>query len=277
MSAGMEFPNIGPNALEIGPIFGFGPFPVRWYSLAYLFGLLFAWIYLLKLLKLKPAPATKEQVGDFVFWAMMGIILGGRLGYVLFYNFSYFIDNPSKILQVWDGGMSFHGGFTGVCVALIIYCRFHKIPLFRFTDLIACVSPIGLLLGRLANFINGELWGRAVDQSYSFAMVFPHDPLKIHRHPSQLYEAALEGLFLLILMAGLCYLTKLRKKPGILTGIFILGYALSRSFVEQFREPDAHLGFIFGNVTMGQILSVPMIILALYLIAHPLVIKKKSF
>jgi phosphatidylglycerol:prolipoprotein diacylglycerol transferase len=277
MAAGMEFPNIGPNALEIGPVFGFGPFPIRWYSLAYLGGLLFAWIYMVRLLKLKGVPATKEQVGDFMFWAMMGIILGGRLGYVMFYNFSHFMENPAQIIQVWDGGMSFHGGFAGVCIALILYCRAHKIPLFRFTDLIACVSPIGLMLGRLANFINGELWGRAADETYRFAMIFPNDPLQLHRHPSQLYEAALEGLLLLIIMWALCYFTNLRKKPGILTGIFILGYALARTFVEQFREPDAHIGFVFGNVTMGQILSVPMIILALYLISHPLFIKKKSF
>ncbi|HEC00403.1 MAG TPA: prolipoprotein diacylglyceryl transferase [Sphingomonadales bacterium] len=258
-SATLTYPNISPD------IVSFGPITIRWYSMAYLAGWGLAWLYMLRLIKHKGAPCTAAQVGDFFFWAMVGIILGGRLGYVLFYNFSFYLSHPGDILALWDGGMSFHGGFIGVSLATYFYCRKQKIPFFRFTDLMACVSPIGLFLGRLANFINGELFGRTTDAAVG--MVFPRGgPLP--RHPSQLYEAALEGLALFFLMWFLFHFTNLRKTPGRLTGIFIIGYAAARTFVEQYREPDQQLGFLYGTgfLTMGQLLSIPMVLLGLYLI-----------
>ncbi|HPF47890.1 MAG: prolipoprotein diacylglyceryl transferase [Alphaproteobacteria bacterium] len=261
-SAALTYPNIDPILVQFGPI------AIRWYSLAYLGGLIFGWYYVSRLIRIKPAPCTQEQVSDFVFWAMMGIIFGGRLGYVLFYNLPFYLSNPGKIIAVWDGGMSFHGGFLGVCISTILYCRKHKIPLFRFADLIACASPIGLMFGRFANFVNGELYGRVTDAP--IGMVFPHGgPLP--RHPSQLYEAVLEGFVLFFILFFVFHFTKARHKPGMITGLFIIGYALARTFVEQFREPDSQLGFLFGthSLTMGQTLSVPMILFGLYLIFRP--------
>lgn len=259
LSATLTFPNISPD------IISFGPLTIRWYSMAYLAGWAIAWFYMLQLIKKRGAPCSAEQVGDFAFWAMMGVIIGGRLGYVLFYNFSHYLSHPGDILALWDGGMSFHGGFIGVSLATYFFCRKHKIPFFRFTDILACASPIGLLLGRLANFINGELFGRPTDSE--FGMVFPRGgPLP--RHPSQLYEAALEGLALFFLLWVLFHFTDARKKPGLLTGTFIISYAAARTFVEQFREPDNHIGFLYGTgfLTMGQLLSIPMVLLGLYLI-----------
>lgn len=258
----LSYPDIDPILVQIGPI------AIRWYSLSYLGGLLFAWFYMTKLIKVKAAPCTKEHISDFIFWAMMGIIIGGRLGYVLFYNLSFYMKNISDIFAVWDGGMSFHGGFVGVCVSTIWFCRKNKIPLFRFADLVACASPIGLMLGRFANFINGELYGRTTDAA--IGMVFPGGgPLP--RHPSQLYEAMLEGLLLFFILYFAYFFTKARHKPGMLTGIFIVGYAIARTFVEQFREPDGHIGFLFGTelLTMGQMLSAPMVLFGLYLIFRP--------
>ena len=198
-----------------------------------------------RLIRVKAPHCTQEHVSDYIFWAMLGIVLGGRLGYVLFYNASYYINNISDAFAIWDGGMSFHGGFIGVCV-----------------------SPIGLMLGRFANFINGELVGRVTDSP--LGMVFPRGgPLP--RHPSQLYEAMLEGLLLFLILYVVYNYTIARHKPGLITGLFIIGYASGRTFVEQFREPDTHLGFLFGTdfLTMGQLLSTPMILFGLYLIFRP--------
>ncbi len=259
LSTSLTFPDISPDIVKIGPL------TIRWYSMAYLVGWGLAWLYMLQLIKKKGAPCNAAQVGDFFFWAMVGIILGGRLGYVLFYKFSYYLSHPADILALWDGGMSFHGGFLGVAIAGYIFCRKQKIAFLRFTDLMACVSPIGLFLGRAANFINGELFGRITDAP--IGMVFPRGgPLP--RHPSQLYEAALEGLALFFLLWFLFNFTPARKKPGLLTGVFLVGYALARTFVEQYREPDNHLGFLYGTgfLTMGQLLSIPMIAVGLYLI-----------
>ena len=258
----LTYPNIDPILFEMGPIV------IRWYSLSYLGGLLFAWLYMSRLIRIEPAPATQAQVSDYIFWAMMGIFFGGRLGYVFFYNADYYLSNPGDIIAVWDGGMSFHGGFIGVCVSTFLFCRFHKIPLFRFADIIACASPIGLMLGRFANFINGELYGRVTETP--LGMVFPGAG-DLPRHPSQLYQAMLEGLLLFLILYVAYNFTKARLKPGLITGMFIIGYALARSFVEQFREPDSHIGFIFGTdfLTMGQFLSTPMILFGLYLIFRP--------
>lgn len=258
----LTYPNIDPILFEFGFIV------IRWYSLAYIGGLAFAWLYMGRLIKLKPAPCTQEHISDYIFWAMMGIIFGGRLGYVLFYNPGYYVSNLGDVLAVWDGGMSFHGGFVGVCLATWWFATKNKIPLFRFADIIACASPIGLMLGRFANFINSELYGRVTDAS--IGMVFPTGgPLP--RHPSQLYEAVLEGLLLFFILYFAYNFTNARKKPGLITGMFIIGYAIARTIVEQFREPDNHLGFLFGTdfITMGSLLSTPMILFGLYLILRP--------
>ncbi|MCF8473715.1 MAG: prolipoprotein diacylglyceryl transferase [Emcibacter sp.] len=259
LSNALNYPNISPEIVKIGPL------TIRWYSMAYLLGWGFAWYYMLQLIKKKGSPCNAAQIGDFAFWAMMGVILGGRLGYVLFYNFSYYMSHPFDIPAMWDGGMSFHGGFIGVSLATYIFCKKQKIAFFRFTDILACASPIGLFLGRLANFVNGELFGRVTDAK--IGMIFPRGgPLP--RHPSQLYEAVLEGLLLFFLLWYLFNFTNLRKKAGVITGIFIIGYAASRTFVEQFREPDNHIGFLYGTkfLTMGQLLSIPMVLIGLYLI-----------
>ncbi|WP_138380279.1 prolipoprotein diacylglyceryl transferase [Luteithermobacter gelatinilyticus] len=262
LSSALAYPEIDPVLIEIGPL------AIRWYSLAYLLGWILGWVYLLRLIRHRGAPCSAQDISDYAVWAMAGTILGGRLGYVLFYNLSYYLDHPEKILALWDGGMSFHGGFLGVALATWIFCRKHRIPFFRFTDLVACVAPIGLLLGRVANFINGELYGRVTDAP--LGMVFPSGgPLP--RHPSQLYEAALEGLGLLILLWALYNFTAARKKPGLLTGVFLIGYAAARTIVENFREPDAHIGFLWGTelLTMGQMLSIPMVLIGLYLVFRP--------
>ncbi|WP_417317416.1 prolipoprotein diacylglyceryl transferase [Emcibacter sp.] len=264
-SSALAYPDIDPVLLEIGPL------TIRWYSLAYLAGWILGWGYMLKLIKVKGAPCNRQHVADFAFWAMLGTILGGRLGYVLFYNLNYYLANPDKILALWDGGMSFHGGFIGVALGTWYFCYKSKVPFLRFADLVACVAPIGLFLGRIANFINGELFGRVTDAP--IGMVFPNGgPLP--RHPSQLYEAALEGVVLFLLLSLLYYFTKARQKPGLIAGAFLIGYAASRTIVENFRQPDSHLNFLWGTdfLTMGQLLSIPMVLVGLYLILRP---KKK--
>lgn len=255
----LAFPQIDPVAIS------FGPLAIRWYALGYLGGIFGGWWLMARLVsqpQLWPqgAPMTREQVSDLVLWVTVGIVAGGRLGYVLFYNAGYFAQNPMEIFQVWSGGMSFHGGFLGVIIALMLFARRHKIPLLSMGDGVACVVPIGLFLVRLTNFTNGELWGRPTDVPWAF--VFPgagHEP----RHPSQLYEAGLEGLVLFILLLTLAYGYKAFAKPGLLIGVFFTFYGAARIFVENFREPDAHLGFIAGNLTMGMILSIPMVIAGL--------------
>ena len=195
----------------------------------------------------------------------LAVVLGGRLGYVLFYQPGYFAAHPAEILLVWQGGMSFHGGLLGVVVALILYARRHELSLLRLSDAIACAAPIGLFFGRIANFINGELFGRTGDVPW--AMVFPGGGPS-PRHPSQLYEAILEGLALFIVLFIASRRANIRHRPGLLTGIFCVGYALSRALIELFREPDAHLGFVVGATTMGQLLSLPLLALGVYLVWH---------
>lgn len=247
-----EFPNINPIALSIGPL------DIRWYGLAYLAGFLLGWklvVYLAGLDKHQRA-ITTAQLDDFLPWAVLGVILGGRLGYILFYQFNTYLHDPLAMLRVWEGGMSFHGGASGMIIAMIIYAMIKKMQVLRLTDLICCAVPIGLFFGRLANFINGELYGRVTTSP--IGMVFPHggpDP----RHPSQLYEAFLEGLVLTIIMIVLAHKTKVRNMPGILSAVFLSGYALSRITVEFFREPDVQIGYIAGIFTMGQILCLPML------------------
>lgn len=247
----LSFPQIDPVLVEIGPIV------IRWYALAYIGGLLLGWRWMLVVnRRWAPRGIGAQDIDDLLFWATLGVILGGRLGYVLFYNLEYFLAEPLKILQVWQGGMSFHGGFAGVCLAVFLFARARGLPLLQLADLMAVVTPIGLFFGRLANFINAELYGRVSDVPW--AMVFPGGG-PAPRHPSQLYEAALEGLVLFLLL-HLMLTRGAARRPGLLTGAFILGYGLARAFVELFREPDAHIQYLTAGSTMGQQLSAPMVI-----------------
>jgi phosphatidylglycerol:prolipoprotein diacylglycerol transferase len=250
---------LSPVALDLHYI------QIRWYSLAYIVGIILAWWYVNRLLRQPGAPMATRHVDDLVFYATLGILIGGRLGYVLFYMPQFYLDNPGEILKLWQGGMSFHGGAIGVTLAMIYLARKNRLSLLRVADYIACGVPIGLFLGRLANFVNGELWGRITDVPW--AMVFPGDMTHQPRHPSQLYEAGLEGIGLFLLLAWLFWRTDARYQPGKLTGAFLLGYGLIRVLLENFRAPDESLGFIVGPITMGQILSLPMIIGGAYLIA----------
>ncbi len=254
----LAFPAIDPTLVEIGP------FAIRWYALAYIAGILLGWRYALHLLKSSSAGIDRGTLDDFLVWATLGIVLGGRLGYVLFYKIGYFLHHPVEALYVWQGGMSFHGGLLGVVLAVCLFARQRRLRVMALGDVVACVAPVGLFLGRVANFINGELFGRPADVAW--AVLFPGDP-ETPRHPSQLYEAALEGALLLAAMRFVWTHTPLRRRPGAVTGVFIAGYGAARSLAEIFREPDAHLGFIAGGVTMGQILSFPMIALGLALVA----------
>ena len=250
---GIPFPNIDPVAVHIGH------FGLRWYSLAYLAGIMLAWFLARRMVKRYPNPVTDVMVDDVIFWGTVGLITGGRLGYVFFYNFGYYLENPFQIFALWKGGMSFHGGLIGVVTAVYLYARSVKVAFFQFTDILACVTPIGLFFGRLANFANSELYGR-VTVSVPWAMIFPNGgPLP--RHPSQLYEASFEGLLLFCILYFLWTSSVwVRIRPGFISGLFLFGYAIARSVIENFREPDAQIGFLFARVTMGQLLTVPMLI-----------------
>lgn len=253
----LPYPAIDPIIFQAGPL------AIRWYSLAYICGLLFAWRYMLYLAARSPDVASHKDVDDFLVWGTLGVVLGGRIGYTLFYNFDYYVSNPLVILQIWKGGMSFHGGVLGVIIAGLVFVKGRGISPLRFADIIACATPVGLMLGRLANFINGELFGRVSDVPW--AMVFPRGGPE-SRHPSQLYEAVLEGLVLFIILAALSKNKIIRNRPGVLLGVFLLGYALARAIVELFREPDIQLGILAAGLTMGQWLSVPMAVGGIYLI-----------
>lgn len=259
----LAFPDISPTLVEVGPV------AIRWYSLAYIVGILAAWWYVAKLLPrteaLTGSPAmSRKQLEDVVVWAILGVVLGGRLGYVLFYQPQYYLHHPAEILSVWQGGMSFHGGFLGVVVATWWFCKRHGLRFFRVIDVFACATPIGLGLGRIANFINGELYGRPSDMPW--AVEFPAGGY-LARHPSQLYEAVLEGLVLFAMMAYLAWRTRSLALPRVMSGVFLIGYGLSRILVEFFREPDAQLGYLLGGwLTMGMVLSLPMVALGVWLI-----------
>ncbi|MEX2648397.1 MAG: prolipoprotein diacylglyceryl transferase [Alphaproteobacteria bacterium] len=251
MNQGIPFPVMDPVLIEIGPL------AIRWYALAYVAGLVLGWLLVRALVRRDPAGMTLKDVDDFLTWATLGVIAGGRIGYVLAYNLPHFLDSPLEILALWRGGMSFHGGLAGVLVALVLFARARRIDVLALADRVACATPIGLLFGRLANFVNGELYGRVTEAPWG--VVFPSGgPLP--RHPSQLYEAALEGLVLLIAMLALWRWTGLSRTAGRLTGVFLIGYALARLAVELVREPDAQLGLILGPITMGQLLSLPLLL-----------------
>ena len=261
----IPYPAFDPVLVHIGP------FAIRWYALAYIFGILIGWAYARMLICSEKlwggkAPLTVADFDDFVLWVTIGIILGGRIGYVLFYDLPHFIEHPIAIVQLWNGGMSFHGGFIGCVLAVLLFGYHRGISVLSLGDITCAVGPIGLFLGRIANFINGELWGRPTDVPW--AMIFPHGgPLP--RHPSQLYEAALEGLLLLLVLAALIRAGAL-KRPGLIIGCFAVGYAVARTFCEFFREPDAQLGFLWGGATMGQLLSVPLFLAGVAFIVYAL-------
>lgn len=240
-----------------------GFFQLRWYSLAYLFGIVIGWWYLLRLLREPGAPMAKRHADDMVFYATLGIILGGRLGYVLFYRPAYYLENPLEVFQLWDGGMSFHGGVIGVSLGILWMARKHKLDWLRIHDYVACCIPFGLFLGRLANFVNAELWGRQTDLPWG--IVFPNAG-GVPRHPSQLYEAALEGIVLFVILWALFWKTRARWQPGRLVGAFILVYGISRFLVELVRQPDVGLENLPWGLSMGQTLSLPMIVAGLYLV-----------
>lgn len=251
-------------------IFSIGFFTLRWYSLAYIAGILVGWWYLLKLLAQPGAPMARRHADDLVFYATLGIILGGRIGYVLFYAPEMLL-HPIRILRLWDGGMSFHGGVIGTSIGIILFARKHKLDWLRVHDYIACVVPFGLFFGRLANFVNGELWGKPADVPWAivFERTVPFDVPEPARHPSQLYEAGLEGIVLFAILWFAFWRTKARYQPGRLVGLFVLGYGIARFIVEFFREPDAQFRGSFIEATgihMGQWLCVPMIVGGLYLV-----------
>jgi phosphatidylglycerol:prolipoprotein diacylglycerol transferase len=274
----LPYPQIDPVLVQ------FGPFAIRWYALAYIAGLLIGWWFIVRMLREtrlwadtpfngKP-PATADDIGDLVVWATLGVIIGGRLGWVLFYGvglcsvsphapYCYglpgaFLTDPIKIVAAWQGGMSFHGGMVGVFAAIWLFCRRHKLDAVQIGDLVAAVAPIGLFFGRIANFINDELWGRPTNVPW--AMIFPRGG-DVPRHPSQLYEAALEGILLFVILQVALRVFGAQKKPGLIVALFFTFYAAFRTFVEFFREPDARF---IGWLTMGMTLSILMLIAAAF-------------
>lgn len=251
----LAFPVIDPVIIEIGP------FAIRWYAMAYIVGLVLGWRMAMRIAGRPGSTVTPMQVDGFLLWATLGVVLGGRLGYVLFYNIGYYLQHPLEAFAVWQGGMSFHGGMLGVIFAMLAYCRLSDIRFLAFTDVIACVTPIGLFFGRIANFINAELWGRAAPD-FAFAMVFPHSD-GVPRHPSQLYQAFMEGIVLFLLLNLLRWNTRAIHQPGTLSGVFLIGYGMARIIGELFREPDRQIGYLIGGTTMGQWLSLPMVVFGL--------------
>lgn len=262
----MPFPDIDPVVFAIGPVV------IRWYALAYLLGVFLGVVYGAMLLRrhtlwaLNTPPFKSADWYDFGFWAVIGIIVGGRLGYVLFYNPVYYFANPLEILQTWDGGMSFHGGLLGIMAAMIIFTRTKGGNPLSGLDMLGAVAPIGLLLGRVANFVNGELYGR--ETNLPWGVIFPTGgPLP--RHPSQLYEAALEGLILFLFLRYITHVTYGLRKPGLVAGLFAVGYAVSRILVETVRLPDADKGYLYGGwLTYGMVLTAPMLIAGIGLILY---------
>ncbi|MBF0262478.1 MAG: prolipoprotein diacylglyceryl transferase [Magnetococcales bacterium] len=252
----IAYPHFDPVALQLGPI------AIRWYGLMYTLTFVLGWPLLQWQARRQRLDISPDRLSDLVMAVLLGVILGGRFGYILFYNFNAYLENPLAILRVWEGGMSFHGGLLGVLLAGLYFSRKVGLSFLVVMELLAVVTPLGLLLGRIGNFINGELWGRPTDLPWG--MVFPGaGPLP--RHPSQLYEAGLEGVALLIVLV---WLSRRPRAPGLIGGIFLAGYALSRLAVEFVREPDAHLGLLAGDLTMGQWLSLPMLVIGLGLIAY---------
>lgn len=261
----LQFPVIDPIIFSIGPV------SLRWYGTMYLIGFLAALFMANKAADRSNGLWTRDQVSDLLFYGFLGVILGGRVGYVLFYQFEYFLSDPLYLFEIWQGGMSFHGGLLGVILAVFIFARKTNKSFLTVGDFVAPLVPIGLGMGRLGNFINAELWGRQTDVSW--AMVFPTDPLQVPRHPSQLYEFALEGV---VLFAIVYIISRKTRSPGLASGAFLIGYGVFRSIVEFFREPDAHLGLYFSFISKGQILSIPMILVGILIIYLGYLSQQKS-
>ncbi|GAN52842.1 prolipoprotein diacylglyceryl transferase [Tanticharoenia sakaeratensis] len=257
----LPFPQIDPVAVHIGH------FGIRWYALAYIVSLTAGWMIARRLCALVPVVATRLQVDDFASWAVLGVVLGGRLGYILFYQPAFYLSHPLEIIMVSHGGMSFHGGTLGVIAAMALFTWKHRLSFLGFADRIVTIVPMGLGIGRCANFVNGELWGRPASPDLPWAMVFPTGG-PIPRHPSELYEALTEGLLLLCVMLVAASRPALRQRFGFLSGLFLFGYACARSFCELFREPDAFIGFLPFGVTMGQVLCVPMALAGIGLMTY---------
>ena len=253
----LEFPNINPVAIDLGII------QIRWYAISYIAGILLSWVLILNIIKFKNLKVDNKVISELISNSMIGIIIGGRLGYVIFYNPDYYLNNFLEIFKLWNGGMSFHGGFIGVVFAVIYSSKISKTPILILADLIAIVAPIGIFFGRLANFINGELYGRITN--HSFGMIFPNAG-NSPRHPSQLYEAFFEGFLLFIIMLLFIKFTNILNKKGLITALFLSCYGSFRFMIEFFREPDANIGLLYFNFSMGQLLSLPMIIVGLYFI-----------
>ena len=253
----LAFPNINPIILS------FGPLAISWYSLAYVFGILLAWFYANHIVSRFDLGITKKHLEDFVTFAIIGIVIGGRVGYVLLYDPVKYLSYPLDILKTYEGGMSFHGGIAGLIFACYFFCKSRKISFLSFSDIMAITSPIGLFLGRLANFVNAELYGKITDVPW--AVIFPRSDMQ-PRHPSQLYEATFEGVILFIFISLITWKYKTLKFPSLNSALFLISYSLARMFIEIFREPDTHIGYISNYLTMGQILSFPLLLLGIYLL-----------
>ena len=258
----IPFPAIDPILIDFGTVFGV-PIAIRWYALLWIGGCLLAWRYVRWFVRAEPKAMKPEDADDFLFWGIIGTVLGGRIGYLIFYAPDMVAAHPSFIFRIWEGGLSFHGGLAGVVVAVILFTRKRGLPFWSVSDAICCSAPIGLACVRIANFINGELFGRVTDVPW--AMVFPRGGPE-PRHPSQLYEMALEGIVLFVVLHLLSRNEAIRTKPGLLTGVFFAGYAIARGTVELVRQPDPQLGFLVGGATMGQLLSIPVLLFGLFMI-----------
>lgn len=256
---GFAYPEISPIIIAIGPL------AIRWYSIAYLVGIVLGWILINRNVKKYKLSLEKQQIEDLIFYLTIGIIVGGRIGYALFYGGAEMWLKPWRLLELWKGGMSFHGGVLGVVVALWLYSKKINYSFFKLTDLVVLYAPIGIFLGRIANFINDELWGRVTNVAW--AVRFPNGGY-LPRHPSQLYEGVLEGVLMFIILNIMWQFSIVRKKSGLVSAVFVLLYGLFRCFLEQFREPDVQLGYFFGGVTMGQMLSLPLIVVGVTVICY---------
>ena len=260
----LKFPEIDPVALHLGP------FAIHWYALAYLAGFLIGWWitkFICRLDQNKYRPRS-EDMDDFMSWIILSVLLGGRLGYILFYNFPFYMENPLSVLKIWQGGMSFHGALIGVISVIILYARNKKIPMLRLADLCSIAAPVGFFFGRIANFINGELYGRATDMPWG--IVFPGGG-DLPRHPSQLYEALLEGLILFTILIVMAHRSQIRNHPGLISAAFLFFYGLFRFSIEYVRQPDAQLGLFLNTLSMGQLLCIPMMlggVLLVYISRH---------
>jgi phosphatidylglycerol:prolipoprotein diacylglycerol transferase len=264
--AALSFPDVDPVIFRIGPL------AVHWYGLSYVVGILLGWWYVRRIVATPrlwardEPPLRAEDIDDFLVWAAVGIVVGGRIGYVLFYDFTRYVDSPLAILAVWEGGMSFHGGMLGTVVALVLFARSRGVSAWSLIDVVATAAPLGIGLVRVANFVNSELWGRPTDVPWAF--VFPNGGPQ-PRHPSQLYEAALEGLVLFLVLRILTHSALKLKSPGFVGGAFLAGYGAARVFAEFFREPDAHIGYLLGGwLTMGMVLSSPMVLVGIWAMAR---------